>query len=58
MKSRVPELKDADPSLINLLDAMDRRQLRVSEIEDVAASPTVEQLATALNAILAAHRTR
>lgn len=56
-RSRVPDV-ELDPAHYQFLDGLDKRQQRVAEIEDLAASPTVEQLATALNAILQAHRTR
>ena len=58
IRSRVPEIPDIDPAHYQFLDALDKRQQRVADITDVAASPTNEELATAINAILAAHRTR
>lgn len=57
-RSRVPDIPDMDPALYEFLHIMDRRQLTVSNITEVATTPTVEELAAAVNAILQAHKVR
>lgn len=56
-RSRVPDVK-LEPAHYEFLDGIDKRQQRVADIEDLAAAPTNAELATAINAILQAHRTR
>jgi hypothetical protein len=56
-RSRVPDIK-LEPAHHEFLDGIDKRQQRVADIEDLAASPTNAELATAINSILQAHRTR
>jgi hypothetical protein len=58
MKSRVPsDLKDEDAQR-NFLDAIDRRQLRLGQIEDLDGAATLAEVITAFNALLATHRTK
>lgn len=56
-KSRVPDIQDKDAHLA-FLDAVDRRQLALSQLEDVDTGATLAEVIDALNAILASHRTK
>ena len=58
MKTRVPDKLDDEQSMRAFFDATDRRLLRASQINDLAASPTTTELATAFNELLAALRTK
>lgn len=58
IKSRVPDSLEDERSMRAFFDQLDRRQLKVGELEDLAASPTNAELATAFNALLAIFRTR
>lgn len=51
-------MPDADPALTQFLDAIDRRQLTVSQIEDPASTATTAELAAKIAEILDAHRTK
>jgi len=58
LRSRVPKVDGIHPDLERFLDAVDKRQLRAGNIANVPASPTNEELATAINALLEAQRTK
>lgn len=55
--SRVPDLDDKEAHLY-FLDGVDRRQLALSQITDVDSGATLGEVITALNLILASHRTK
>lgn len=57
-RSRVPDIPGIDPSHYQFLDSLDKRQQRVAEIADPDDAATNADLAAAIRAILAAHRTR
>jgi hypothetical protein len=57
-KSRVPSDLADETAHKNFLDAIDRRQLRLGQMEDVDGAATLSEVITALNAILATHRTK
>jgi hypothetical protein len=57
-KSRLPiDTADTD-AMRNFLDAIDRRQLRVGQMEDLDSGAALSDVITAINAILATHRTK
>lgn len=57
-QTRVPDLPEENPELMRFLDSVDRRQLAMSQIADLAPAATLSEVITALNAILATQRTR
>jgi hypothetical protein len=57
-RSRVPEMPDAPPPLVQFLDAMDRRQLSVSQLTDLDTGASSAEIVAKVNAILEAHRTK
>jgi hypothetical protein len=48
----------ADPSLVQFLDAIDRRQLTASQLSDVASTATLAEMIAAFNAFLETQRTK
>jgi hypothetical protein len=57
-RSRLPSMPDAPREVVQFLDAIDRRQLTVSQIEDLSGSALLADVINKVNAILAAHRTK
>jgi hypothetical protein len=57
-RSRIPAMPDTDPALVQFLDAIDRRQLTVSQLEDLDPAATLVEAVAKINEILAAHRTK
>lgn len=57
-RSRLPPGQDLSREMTQFLDGIDVRQGRVADIEDPADTATTAELAAAIRAILAAHRTR
>lgn len=58
-RSRLPAMPaDADPSMVQFLDGMDRRQLSVSQLTDLDTAATLAEAVAKINEILAAHRTK
>ncbi len=57
-KSRVPDIPGIDRAHLQFLDAIDRRQLTVSQLEDLDGGASSADIIAKLNAILAAHRTK
>lgn len=57
-RSRVPDIQGMDEAHYKFLDALDKRQQRVSDVSDPEDTATNAELAAAIRAILAAHRTR
>ena len=58
MKSRVPDKLDDERAMTSFLDSVDRRQLALSEIADLAGGATLAEVITKINAMLATQRTR
>ena len=57
-QSRVPNVPDTDPAHQAFFDAVDRRQLSMSQLEDLASDATLADVVAKINAILATQRTR
>jgi hypothetical protein len=57
-KSRVPPDLADETAHKNFLDAIDRRQLRLGQMEDLDSGAALSDVITAINAILATHRTK
>jgi hypothetical protein len=57
-RSRVPDIPNMDRAEQAFLDSIDRRQLALSEIEDLPSDATTADLITKINEILKSHRTR
>jgi hypothetical protein len=58
-RSRLPAMPDTTPpAFTQFLDAIDRRQLTVSQITDPASTATTAELAAKIVEILDAHRTK
>jgi hypothetical protein len=58
-RSRLPAMPaDADPAMTQFLDAIDRRQLTVSQLDDLDSAATLPEAVAKINQILAAHRTK
>lgn len=58
VKSRVPDVPDMDQNLARFLDAVDRRQLRAANLENLEGSATLADVISKLNALLETQRTR
>lgn len=56
-KTRVPDLNDDDAHR-TFLDSVDRRQLALSQLEDLDGAASTADIIAKLNAILASHRTK
>lgn len=57
-KSRVPSMPDAPREIVQFFDAIDRRQLAVSQLTDLDSGASTAEIVAKLNAILEAHRTK
>jgi hypothetical protein len=58
-RSRLPAMPESTPpAFTQFLDAMDRRQLKVSQLEDLSGSASTAEIIAKVNAILEAHRTK
>jgi hypothetical protein len=57
-RSRVPDVPGMDRAQRAFLDSIDRRQLALSEIEDLPTDATTADIIAKINAILATQRTR
>ena len=58
VKSRIPtDIKD-DRAMRPFLDRLDRNHVKAGEIEDLAASPSNAEIATAINTLLAIFRSK
>jgi hypothetical protein len=58
MKSRVPDDLNDERAVKTFLDTLDRKNVKLADLADLAASPTVEQISTKINAMLAIFRLR
>jgi hypothetical protein len=58
IKSRLPGQLDDERAMRPFLDRLDRNHVKIGEIEDLAASPTNTELATAINAIIEIMRSK
>ena len=56
-RSRVPDA-GLDPSVSQFLDAIDRRQQRLGELDDLDGSASTADIIAKINAMLQTHRTR
>ena len=56
-QSRVPDISD-ERAMLQFLDAVDRRQLTMSQLTDLDPAATLAEVITKLNAILATQRTK
>ena len=56
-QSRVPDISD-ERAMLQFLDAVDRRQLTMSQLDDLDPAATLAEVITKLNAILATQRTK
>lgn len=56
--SRLPPMPDAPREIVQFLDAIDRRQLTVSQIPDLDPGASSAEIVATVNLILAAHRTK
>jgi hypothetical protein len=57
-KSRVPPDLADETAFKNFLDAIDRRQLRAGQMDDVDSGATLAEVIAAFNALLQTHRTK
>lgn len=57
-KSRIPDMAGMSREQIQFFDSIDRRQLTVSQLEDLSGAATLADVIAKLNAILEAHRTK
>jgi hypothetical protein len=57
-RSRVPSMPGAPREIVQFFDAIDRRQLAVSQLEDLSGAASTADIIAKINAILAAHRTK
>ncbi len=58
VKSRVPDDLTDDGAHKAFLDAIDRRQLRLGQLDDLEDTADLAAVRAAINAILATHRTK
>ena len=57
-RSRVPDIPGIDEAHYKFLDAMDKRQQRMADIQDLDGGASSSDIITAINAILQSQRTR
>jgi len=57
-KSRVPDDMKDDDAMRQFLDATDRRQVAMGQIDDLSGGATLADVIAKVNAILATQRTR
>jgi hypothetical protein len=58
-RSRVPVMPpDTPPAFTQFLDAIDRRQLTVSQLEQLSGSASNADIIAKINAIIQAHQTK
>ncbi len=58
IKPRVPTIPDMDPSLTQFLEAVDRRQLRLGNTENLDGAASLADVISKINEMLETHRTR
>ena len=56
-RSRVPDA-GLDPAVTQFLDAIDKRQQRLGELDDLSDSASTADIIAKINAMLQTHRTR
>ena len=56
-RSRVPDT-GLDPAVTQFLDAIDKRQQRLGELDDLSDSASSADIIAKINAMLQTHRTR
>lgn len=56
-QSRVPDLNDSQAH-VQFLDAVDRRQLTLAQLEDLDSGAALADVIAKVNAILQSHRTK
>lgn len=57
-RSRVPEIPGADTAHLQFLDAIDRRQLSVSQLDLLDGGASLAEVIAKVNTIIEAHRTK
>lgn len=58
IKSRVPSDLSDERAMRAFHDRLDRNHIKVGEMADLATSPTTDEIAVAINAILAIFRSK
>lgn len=58
IRSRVPDIPEMPADLGRFLDGIDRRQLRLSNVENLADTATLADVIAKINEMLETHRTK
>ena len=57
-RSKIPDFPNLDRPQIQYLDTLGRRQETVGQMTDLSGAASTSEIIAAINAILAAHRTK
>lgn len=57
-RSRVPDIPNLEPAHHEFLDGLDKRQMRLAELEDLDGAASNADIIAKINAMLQTHRTK